>query len=196
MRGCACSVGGCFSPRSASTFSVHRLRERCYWSEASRTGAAVWSCFSCWQHSSPLLCTGRAKRLSRLTSRTSLIGPPGAPTFNNSSPHRHSHICFSRFASCSLRMWRTDPWNSPWPFLLGPQMVRCDFRRDLAVMDVLKLLPLRGWQIAAGELLAPTAILTLVQWLLLIVLSVLASMGKSDPSLQGLPPYWLSWIAV
>ena len=82
-----------------------------------------------------------------------------------------------------------------WSFLLGPQMLRCDFRRDLAVMDVLKLLPLRGWQIAAGELLAPTAILTLVQWLLLIVLSVLASMGKSNPSLQGLPPYWLSWIA-
>jgi ABC-2 type transport system permease protein len=83
-----------------------------------------------------------------------------------------------------------------WSFFLGPQMVRCDFRRDLAAMDVLKLLPLRGWQIAAGELLAPTAILTVIQWLLLIVLSVLTTAGKSTSSLPALPPYWISWISV
>jgi ABC-2 type transport system permease protein len=53
---------------------------------------------------------------------------------------------------------------------LGPQIVRCDFRQDLLLADVLKLFPLRGWQIALGELLAPAAILTGVQWLLLIML--------------------------
>ena len=54
-------------------------------------------------------------------------------------------------------------------FLLGPQFVRADFRQDLAMADVLKTYPLRGWQMALGELLAPAVILTGFQWLLLIL---------------------------
>jgi ABC-2 type transport system permease protein len=54
-------------------------------------------------------------------------------------------------------------------FLLGPQFLRQDFRQDLAMADVLKTYPLRGWQVALGELLAPAVILTGFQWLLLIL---------------------------
>jgi hypothetical protein len=53
--------------------------------------------------------------------------------------------------------------------LLGPQLLRLDFRRDLPQADVLKTYPLRGWQIALGELLAPAAVLIAFQWLLLLV---------------------------
>jgi hypothetical protein len=53
--------------------------------------------------------------------------------------------------------------------LLGPQLLRLDFRHDLPLADVLKTLPLRGWQIALGEILAPVAVLAAVQWLLLLV---------------------------
>lgn len=55
--------------------------------------------------------------------------------------------------------------------VLGPQILRYDFRQDLMMADTLKTLPLPGWQIALGELLAPAAILTAVQWCLLIVLA-------------------------
>ncbi len=54
-----------------------------------------------------------------------------------------------------------------WSVLLGPQVLRQDFRQDLLLADVLKTYPLPGWQIALGELLAPAAILTAIQWLLL-----------------------------
>lgn len=53
--------------------------------------------------------------------------------------------------------------------LLGPQILRLDFRRDLPLADVLKTFPLRGWQIALGEILAPVAALVVFQWLLLLI---------------------------
>lgn len=83
-----------------------------------------------------------------------------------------------------------------WSLLLGPQMVRCDFRRDLASMDVLKLFPLRGWQVVLGELLAPAVILTVVQWLLLVVLGVLAVTVRSTPDFPPIPLGWIFAAAI
>lgn len=56
-----------------------------------------------------------------------------------------------------------------WLVMIGPQFVRQDFRQDLPQMDVLKVFPLHGWQIALGEILAPAVILTCVHWLLLLI---------------------------
>ncbi|MGD0253632.1 MAG: putative ABC exporter domain-containing protein [Verrucomicrobiota bacterium] len=53
--------------------------------------------------------------------------------------------------------------------LLGPQLLRSDFRNDLPLADILKTFPMRGWQIALGEILAPVAVLAAFQWLLLLV---------------------------
>jgi ABC-2 type transport system permease protein len=53
--------------------------------------------------------------------------------------------------------------------LLGPQFLRLDFRADLPMADILKTYPLRGWQIALGEILAPTVVLAGFQWLLLLL---------------------------
>jgi hypothetical protein len=53
--------------------------------------------------------------------------------------------------------------------LLGPQVLRLDFRNDLPLADILKTYPMRGWQIALGEILAPVAVLAACQWLLLLV---------------------------
>ncbi|PYK98040.1 MAG: hypothetical protein DME19_14095, partial [Verrucomicrobia bacterium] len=39
--------------------------------------------------------------------------------------------------------------------LLGPAILRQDLRQDLVNADVLKMYPLRGWQVVLGELLAP-----------------------------------------
>jgi ABC-2 type transport system permease protein len=54
----------------------------------------------------------------------------------------------------------------------GPQMLRNDLRQDLPAMDVLKMWPLRGWQVVLGEVLAPAAILAGFQWLLLAVAAI------------------------
>lgn len=53
--------------------------------------------------------------------------------------------------------------------LLGPQVARQDLRNDLPNADILKTYPLEGWRLALGELLAPTAILTLVLWVSILV---------------------------
>jgi hypothetical protein len=53
--------------------------------------------------------------------------------------------------------------------LLGPQILRLDFRHDLPLADVLKTFPLHGWQIALGEILAPVTVLLMFQWLLLLI---------------------------
>jgi hypothetical protein len=57
-------------------------------------------------------------------------------------------------------------------FLLGPALLRHDFRSDLAQVDILKLYPLSGWQVVLGEILAPITILTAAQWLLLLVVGI------------------------
>jgi hypothetical protein len=83
-----------------------------------------------------------------------------------------------------------------WSLLIGAQFVRCDFRQDLTAMDVLKLYPLRGWQIAGGELLAPMVILAVVQWLLLLLLAIMLSFGGTTAGLPKLPLEWLATAAI
>ena len=77
-----------------------------------------------------------------------------------------------------------------WSLLVGPQLLRQDFRQDLPLADVLKTYPVRGWQLALGELLAPAAVLTGIQWILLIMILGLFShcrpAGVSWPHWLGL----------
>jgi hypothetical protein len=75
-----------------------------------------------------------------------------------------------------------------WSLMLGPQILRQDFRQDLPLADVLKSYPLPGWQLALGELLAPAAILTGIQWILLLLsVALLAHSSEALPvgSLTG-----------
>ncbi len=60
-------------------------------------------------------------------------------------------------------------------FILGPQLLRQDLRTDLAQADLLKMLPLPGWQVVLGEVLAPLTALTAGQWFLLAIAGVLLS---------------------
>lgn len=52
--------------------------------------------------------------------------------------------------------------------LLGPQLARQDLRHDLPNLDILKIYPLRGWQVLAGGLLTPVALLSALLWLALL----------------------------
>jgi hypothetical protein len=72
-------------------------------------------------------------------------------------------------------------------FLLGPQFVRQDFRHDLPMADVLKTYPLRGWQVALGEVMAPMVILTALQWVLIVLcMGTSASLGEEAQVPRGL----------
>ena len=79
-----------------------------------------------------------------------------------------------------------------WSVVLGPQVVRQDFRQDLAVADLLKVYPLRGWQLALGELLTPALVLTLLQWVLIVLA---ASLWKTEVSEDG-SPLWQSHLSL
>ncbi len=68
--------------------------------------------------------------------------------------------------------------------VVGPQMVRSDFRQDLPAVDLLKTFPMRGWQIVLGEILAPVVILSAVQWLLLVLA---LSWTNAIPGLNAFP---------
>ena len=62
-----------------------------------------------------------------------------------------------------------------WLLLLGPMMVQNGLRRTFERLDVLKAAPLRGWQIALGELSTPTAVMSFAFWLLLLLAAQLLS---------------------
>jgi hypothetical protein len=71
-----------------------------------------------------------------------------------------------------------------WSLFFGPQVLRQDFRREIPQMDMLKVLPLPGWQIALGQILTPVVLLSVAQWLLVLVAVIFAlQTGKAE-----LPP--------
>ena len=80
-----------------------------------------------------------------------------------------------------------------WSLLIGPQVLRHDFRHDLPVADILKVLPMRGWQVVLGELLAPAVILTAIQWLAIIVAVIFIS---RIPQGEAVPLHWRLAIAI
>ncbi len=55
-------------------------------------------------------------------------------------------------------------------FLAGPMFLQRSMRRTIESLDVLKATPVRGWQIAMGELLTPLAMMSFAQWLGLLLL--------------------------
>ena len=80
-------------------------------------------------------------------------------SLGHSGLHQHLPIIMGVFIAFALG----------YSLLLGPQVLRLDFRHDLPLADVLKTFPLRGWQIALGEILAPVVVLVVFQWLLSLI---------------------------
>ena len=60
------------------------------------------------------------------------------------------------------------PAIGAWLLFLGPMMMQHGLRRTFERMDVLKALPLRGWQVALGELATPAAVMCFAFWWLLL----------------------------
>ena len=59
----------------------------------------------------------------------------------------------------------TAPVVGIWALVVGPMLMRREARLLMERLDVVKTLPLRGWQVVLGEMLAPIVLLTAVEWL-------------------------------
>ncbi|MDR2216305.1 MAG: hypothetical protein LBE59_10780 [Nevskiaceae bacterium] len=68
-----------------------------------------------------------------------------------------------------------------WLVLLGPMLFQHSLRRAFERLDVLKAMPLRGWQIAGGELSAPAVIMSLGLWLVLLLGAQAVLAGNVNP---------------
>ncbi len=65
--------------------------------------------------------------------------------------------------------------------ILGPGFVRADLRQDLLQLDQLRSYPLKGSMIVAAEIASTTAILTAMQYLLLVLAIFLSSFDRHAP---------------
>jgi hypothetical protein len=59
-----------------------------------------------------------------------------------------------------------------WILIAGPMLMRREVRLMMERLDVIKTHPLRGWQVMLGEMLAPIALLTAAEWLVVAVVVV------------------------
>ncbi len=69
--------------------------------------------------------------------------------------------------------------------LMGPVVFRNDFRSDLLNLDTLKTYPIRGWQVALGEIAGPAAQLAALEWVTLTIAAVFL------PEPQGASWNWM-----
>lgn len=67
-----------------------------------------------------------------------------------------------------------------WLSVMLASLLRFDFRADLDAMETVKTLPLRPWAVAAGQLVAPTVVLTAIH--LLLIGAVAATFGDAPGS--------------
>jgi hypothetical protein len=75
-----------------------------------------------------------------------------------------------------------------WMTVMFTAVVPFDFRGDVDRMAVLKTLPLAPWAVTLGQVLAPTLVVSLMQWLLLAVILVITQWtGQAELPLSGLP---------
>lgn len=70
-----------------------------------------------------------------------------------------------------------------WLLFFGPMFMRREIQQTLRQLDVIKAYPLRGWQVVLGQLLSPVVIMTLLQWLCLLVTTLAAVATTRDKGL-------------
>lgn len=80
-----------------------------------------------------------------------------------------------------------------WSTMLGPMLQQRGLRETLEQLDMLRAMPLRGWQIALGQLATPVAMVVPFQWLLLFA-AALAFAGPGAPA--ALTPALLAALAL
>ena len=68
--------------------------------------------------------------------------------------------------------------------IIGPQVMRLDFRQDLQHLDVLKTWPVRAAAVVRGEMLWPVAVITTLTWVFGAIGTFLAALTFSETSMS------------
>lgn len=110
---------------------------------------------------------------------------------------RARNVAIAAVAVAVLMQWlRADPLRegiaralgvgalvvAGWLTMVGPMLQQRGLRETVDQLDVLRAMPLRGWQIALGQLSTPVAMVVPFQWLLLFA-GALAFAGPGAPTL-------------
>ena len=93
-------------------------------------------------------------------------GVLGAMLMFASNPAYHGILVVAQAAALPVGIW---------VLIVGPMLMRREVRLLMQRLDVVKTYPLRGWQVVLGEMLAPIALITAIEWLLLAMLAVAAA---------------------
>lgn len=86
-------------------------------------------------------------------------------------------------------------WGAMFALLIGPQMLRADLRQDLARLDWLRTLPVRGAAIVRGQLLWPALSVTLLTWALAALAMGLAAAADHERLDGEQVSVWLAFMA-
>jgi hypothetical protein len=97
--------------------------------------------------------------------------PVGSVVFAVLGERSHSDLLFAAGAVCGALSLILS--------LSAPMMLRADLRQEVKQLDILRALPLRGWQVVAAELLGPALLLALLQASLVAAALVLSAAGHS-----------------
>jgi hypothetical protein len=72
-----------------------------------------------------------------------------------------------------------------WMSILLASVLRFDFRADLDSIETLKTLPLRPSAVAAGQLIAPTLVMTLIHWIVVVATLVITARQPTGDAIRG-----------
>lgn len=86
-------------------------------------------------------------------------------------------------------------WGAMFALLMGPQMIRVDLRQDLARLDWLRTLPLRGAAIVRGQLLWPALSVTVLTWAFAALAMGLATAAEHEWPDGEQVSVWLAFMA-
>ena len=81
--------------------------------------------------------------------------------------HRYDPIVTILTVACAIM--------AGYGFLLSPVFIRQPARRLIEEIDIIKAYPLRGWEIILGEMLAPLLLVSCFEWLMFLIIELIAS---------------------
>lgn len=106
-----------------------------------------------------------------------------------------SSLLVSRSRGLTALMSVGAIWGAMFALLMGPQMIRVDLRQDLARLDWLRTLPVRGAAIVRGQLLWPALSVTALTWTFAVLAMGLATAADHEWPDGEQVSVWLAFMA-
>lgn len=106
-----------------------------------------------------------------------------------------SSLLVSRSRGLTALMSVGATWGAFFALFMGPQMIRVDLRQDLAHLDWLRTLPVRGASIVRGQMLWPAFGVTALTWAFALSAMGLTMVAAHEWPSAGRWAFWLAFLA-